>query len=206
MHDWLQSSGDRSRGDEVVSRYYYFAATLPGLNFGVRPALSVQKYLELCELHLSAQDSATIADVVNPSDTTRKSGVTSSMYSRYLEWDASVRNELVLLRAQRLGKNSDRWLRPADRDDSAVRTAQAAFLASNPLDGELELERGRWNFLDSGASRSVFELDALLAYGIKLKILERLVDFVPEKGESGYRNACVAILGTAVDTERRGDQ
>ncbi len=189
-----------------MSRYYYFAATLPSLAFGAPSPMTSAEFLERCRVHLAQDDCAVVAAAVLSSEagSPPKASATSGFLSAYYAWERSLRNALVLLRSHRLGKSGERWQRSSKRSDDAVRAAAFVFQAATPLEGEIALERERWTFIDGACARSVFELDSLIAYALRIQILERLSGLVPEKGEAGYKEACAAILGGAETSDSRG--
>ncbi|MDP2815062.1 MAG: DUF2764 family protein [Rectinemataceae bacterium] len=188
-----------------MSRYYYFAATLPSLAFSAQPPMKGAEFLERCRIHLTEGDFSVVSSARLLSKTDLPaSPEPQGFLDGYYAWERSVRNALAILRAHRLGKSGDRWLRPAGRSDDAARAASAVFQASTPLEGEIALERERWAFIDGASANSVFELDSIIAYSLKIQILERLSGLVPEKGEAGYREACAAILGGAENSDSRG--
>jgi hypothetical protein len=157
------------------------------------------EFLERCRIHLSHDDWAIVAAAVltSESDSPPKESQAFQFISIYYAWERSLRNALVLLRSHRSGKSGEKWLKPAQRNDDSARAAGIVFQAGTPLEGEISLERERWAFIDGICARSVFELDSIIAYALKIQVLERLAGLVPEKGEAGYKEACAAILGGA---------
>ena len=134
----------------------------------------------------------------------------STLLMGYYGWERSTRNELVRLRARKLGRNADTYIRSADStgrvlvDDDASRSALVSFQAESPLDGELALERERWSKLESLCALHAFDIDCLLAYRLELLILERLARLRSETGEVRYKETYAAILGAAQSTEKTG--
>ncbi len=197
-----------------MSRYYYFAATLPSLQFGAEAPLSSEEFLARAREQLSAADYATLEAAVLVSASEGAPPLARSgepLLDAYYAWERALRNELVRLRARRLGRPAEAYERPvrpgsgdAGGDFSAARAARAAFEAATPLEGELALERERWAFLEAHAGLSPFDLSRLAAYRLELQILERLAGLKAERGEAGYRATYAAILGQAQSTEETG--
>ena len=182
-----------------MSRYYYFAATLPALQFGSPPPFSSEEFLRRAERYLGAADYELLSSSVLFSLSDEEAHPCDSrLLASYRGFERGVRNELARLRAKRLGRQAEEFIRGGQSGDEGqlLRAAQAAFLAPTPLDGELALERERWAFLDSLSPFQTFELDSLLAYRIKLLILERLASFGAEVGEARYRKIYADILET----------
>ena len=180
-----------------MSRYYYFASTLPSLELGSPAPMTSRELLERAERFLSSGDFALLRDavLVSPPAGPPPACAASPLLSAYYAWERSVRNELVRLRARRLERPSEPWIREARGDDTAQRSAQAAFQASHPLEAELLLERERWERIRELKALHYFDLESLAAYRLELQILERLVRLRADLGENRYREAYAAILG-----------
>lgn len=201
-----------------MSRYYYFAATLPTLQFGTQAPMTSSEFLVRAKRHLSNEDYAALEAAVlvsPPAGAPGEAMGTEPLLGAYYAWERSVRNELARLRAKRLGRASETYvhaLRPGEappdsfaaRDETATRIAHAAFNAGNPLEGEIVLERERWLRLEELALQKTFDLARLVAYRLELQILERLALLKAEHGEAGYRETYAAILGQAESSEETG--
>jgi hypothetical protein len=195
-----------------VSHYYYFAASLPSLAFGQKAPISSGEFLIRAGRQLPPADFHALSSVSlgGPGDEARIPG---SLYRDYLEFETSLREELLLLRARRLGRKAEAYLPTRDGKadagandgrgascggespkEAARRVSALAFGAGNPLEGELVLERERWAFIDGRLPFQTFDLDSLVAYRIKLLIIERMASFSPERGEGEYRRLYDGIL------------
>jgi hypothetical protein len=193
-----------------MSRYYYFAATLPALQFGASQPLSSEEFLRRARRHLSRADYRAIEGaVLNPSPDEAPATGGSLLLERHNAWERALRNALAVLRAERLGREAEAYLRPALPMDealaaSASETARAAFGAASPLEGELAIERARWSFLDRECPFQTFDLESLVAYRLELQVLERVALFLPERGEKEYREVYAAILRPAQSSSETG--
>ncbi len=179
-----------------MSRYYFLAATLPSLQFGMPAPFSRQAFLELCARSLSHADLAVLESIalLSQSDAAPPS-LGSALLDSYYLWERGLRNELAKFRARKLGLSPESYLREdADVGSSPARSAHAAFHASTPLEGELVLERERWAFVDGLAPIQKFDMESLAAYLLKLLILERLGGFAAGPGEAGYRKVYADIM------------
>jgi hypothetical protein len=190
-----------------VSRYYYFAATLPGLQWGSAPPSSSEEFLLRAARNLEASDVAVLEKASLSSvswENMRDEGLIKrgDLLDRYYAWERGLRNELVRLRAQRLGWDAGKFLHPKALGDetTCIRAASAAFLAADPLESELVLERERWAYIDSLAPYQSFDMSSLVAYRLKLLILERIASFDVERGEEEYRLLYAAILNAGAIT------
>ncbi len=179
--------------------YYYLRSTLPTLLPASAPPFSFRGFLERCEGRMKDAEFRVLAAAEAPESdvgdgaTVRRSRVLSS----FRTWDRALRNELARLRAHRLGKTPEKFLRPGDPEWEGVRTAQAAAQCEDPLEGELVIEREKWAYVERLESGHYFDLDALTAYALKLRILERKARFEAERGEASYGAAYREILDSA---------
>jgi hypothetical protein len=92
---------------------------------------------------------------------------------------------------------AEKHVRPGSVEWDGLRAAQAAFQAESPLDGELVIERERWAVLERLQVGHYFDTEALVAYALKLQILERVGRFELERGRAAYGQVYGDILGAS---------
>lgn len=192
-----------------MSSYYYFTATLPSLQASASlPPMSYIEFVEMAGRQLSAKDAAIIADarLFLPEDGAFPASASSSaLLGRYYRWEFSLRNELARLRAGRLQRPVEKHVKPGDPEWEALKTAQSAFQAEDPLQGELLIERDRWAFIESLAINKMFDIEYLVAYGLLLQAIERRARFSAERGQEGYRTVYGSVLETADYRDESGE-
>ena len=192
-----------------MSKYYYFMATLPSLQASAAaPPFSYAEFLEKAAAALSVKDFALLssASLAIPAGDVVPVGLASSkLLRRYHNWELSLRNELARLRAGRMQKPFDKYVRTGELEYDGVKAAQAAFQAGDPLQGELVIERERWNFLETLAINKYFDIEYIIAYSLLLQGLERKARFDAEKGNEGYRTVYRSVLDTADYRDESGE-
>jgi len=192
-----------------MSSYYYFVATLPSLqSTAVAPPFSHADFMERASHFLSEKDAALlgVARLFVPGDgAPPPASAPSDFLSRYFRWESALRNELARLRAGRMQKSAEKFLRQAAPEGDAQRTAQAAFQAGDPLQGELAIEHDRWSYIELLASNHYFDIEFLMAYSLLLQVLERKARFNAEKGQEGYRTVYRSVLETADYRDESGE-
>lgn len=192
-----------------MSRYWYFPATLPGLLFGSIPPMTDEQFMEMARQALSPSDFAELEQCFNQSENRKTdAGGSSKLLSDYRAWERAFRNELVRLRARKAGIDEERYIRQGPGKDEAAAAALACFAYQDPLEAELAAEHERWLAVERYSALSSFDLDSIIAYRIKLGILNRLKTLEKERGILEYSRLYKEIMEGVVSqsTESPGDE
>ncbi len=154
--------------------YYYLCASLPMLKFGEPPFLDLAGLTESCRSQLSAADFAVFSRT--ELEPTPVELPPASLAARYRDWETALRNRLVRRRAQQLGLTAEKFLReePECFPDLEL-VIQNLGAQENPLERERTLNLARWRQLEQLSALHDFDLDAVLAYKLKLELLTRTV-------------------------------
>ncbi len=72
-----------------------------------------------------------------------------------------------------------------------------ALAAGTPWAVETALDRRRWSYLDELEAGTQFDLGRLVAYRLKLLLLERKALFRPEPGRRSFAEGYARVLGDA---------
>lgn len=142
--------------------YTYLLSSLPMLHFGERPPFTSAKLLKLCKELIPEKDFAVLSDLENKG------------FSKWSDFDTSLRNELVKIRASRKRLDSEKYQRPEGNPQTGLmHVALGAHRNPSLIEAEKILDLARWHFLDEMENGHFFDLDVLIAYVLKLRILER---------------------------------
>ncbi|NLE64802.1 MAG: hypothetical protein GX606_02665 [Elusimicrobia bacterium] len=159
--------------------YYYLVSSLPYLQFDQKPSLSVEGFLALCADHLAAEEMGALRAVLAGDETVSCCSVAADWF----RFDKSLRNALVVVRASRLGRDSEDDIRTdGDYDAEAVEIAAQVVREEDPLAAERLLVKRLWGVVDHIGTGHMFDAGALIVYGLKLKLLERLEYFRSSSG------------------------
>lgn len=140
------------------------------LHFGMRPPLSSEKFLRLCEEFIPEAD----VEAVKAVSLAEYSAMPVAGLARWRSFDTALRNELAKIRASRKHIDAHRYLREDGYADPYIaHAAMAAHRTASVIEAEKALDQERWRALDEIALGHYFDIDALIAYAYKLKILER---------------------------------
>ncbi|HSV56469.1 MAG TPA: hypothetical protein VLH39_05105 [Magnetospirillaceae bacterium] len=187
-----------------MAAYYYLRSTLPTLLSGSPPPFSSRGLLERCEGRMRPADYLVLQSALSDhpfADVASETRRSRALF-RYRAWEKGLRNELTRIRAGRTGKTPERYLRSGDPEWDGIRVARAAAQCEDPLEGELLIERERWACLERLETGHFFDLEALVAYALKLRVLERKALFDSERGEGVYTAAYREILSAARTTSQ----
>jgi hypothetical protein len=153
--------------------YPYLIASLPTLHFGMKPPFSFEQFLEACHRFIPEKDYMIVSTLPQP-ERYREKGRMHHFIERWIQFDTSLRNEMVKVRAGRWQIEAETSLRPdAYTGPSLSPVVVAATMSPSLLEGEKILDETRWKMLDELANAHYFDLDALISYAYKLLILHR---------------------------------
>lgn len=192
-----------------MSRYWYFPATLPGLMFGSVSPMTDEQFMEMAKQALSISDFAELESCLNISEHgTKEKTYSSKLLADYRAWERAFRNELARLRSRKAGIDEEQYLREGQCNDEAIAAAQSCFACQDPLEAELLAEHERWLAVERFSALSSFDLDSIIAYRIKLRIVNRLKNLEQERGILEYSKLYKEIMERAasIDANSLGDE
>jgi len=161
-----------------MAEYYYLTATLPYLCFGQEPPFGAEDFVSACGSWLSGRDMGVIEAAARGVSGDTVSG--NGMMDAWNTFDAELRGEIA--RAREAEKKREGGKVPEKLKD--------ILGEEDPLVAEKKLERVRWDFIEDKAGGYYFDVNALAAYGLKLRILERLATFDKDRGENFFYKLC----------------
>lgn len=192
-----------------MSRYWYFPATLPGLLFGSASPMTDEQFMEMARQALSPSDFAELETCLDISGMGAKEKTYNSrLLADYRAWERAFRNELARLRSRKAGIDEEQYLRQGPCKDEAAAAAQSCFTCQDPLEAELAAEHERWLAVERYSALSSFDLDSIIAYRIKLGIVNRLKNLEKERGILEYSRLYKEIMEKAAsrDAYSPGDE
>jgi hypothetical protein len=159
----------------MVDYYIYLIASLPLLHFGRRAPFSFARFLEACAGKISQEDIELLRVIPDfYFDPTQSPVQTQTTLEKWRDFEISLRNELVKIRASRRHLEPDRYLRNAGYSEPYIsRLAMHVYRNPSLMEAEKILDEERWKFLEELGVGHFFDLDYLIVYGLKLLILEK---------------------------------
>jgi hypothetical protein len=177
-----------------VSAYYYLIPQLPSLSYNAPLPMTSQAFIDLCKKELSSSDAPLLDLCTLDSDAQEGDPASSSAFiDAWRVWDRTLRLNLARNRSLKLKRDGGAIEPPAYPADAAA-VAKAAFGIESPLEAELFLDQARWNAIESLQGLSYFGENAVYAYLLKLRLLERKALFKAEEGFAEYKRLYAAIL------------
>ena len=170
-----------------MASYYYLVASLPTLFLDEEAPITPAEFRALCDQWLDADDAWDIHCLMDnhldrPSPVECIKGACAN---QWLARETEIRNTIVRLRAAKVRVDAEPFLRPCRELDLYTEKAVAeAMSRPQPLERELGLDQLRWSLLDDLARFDPFGLPAVIAYALKLKLVERWSALTVEKGRA----------------------
>lgn len=161
--------------------YYYLAASLPLLEFGLTSPITYEDFLVRCREQLSDSDMGIIErSTIEPQKTTQDN---FAFLQAWKEFDLALRNELVWLRAAKKGKDALNYIRIEEyRNPFAGNLAHLVFNQDSVLEAERLFDQIRWEKIEDLKVGHFFDIEFLASYALELQILERWKKINPEEG------------------------
>ena len=160
------------------------------------PPISGEELLDVCRRFVTDGDyHGLVESTLNPEDP-----AAPGICGPFREWERSLRNDLVLLRAAEQDLNPEDYIRAFEPVSGTSSIATESMAKNSPLEAELYLDGCRWLKIDELAAGHYFDIEFLRSYRMKLQILERRAMFEEERGFAAYRDLYTRVL-TASGTE-----
>ena len=162
----------------MQDKYYYLIASLKYLKFGDTAFPTELEFLSECEKWIEEKDLAIIKKADLDYDSTKYND--PETVKDWKEINSLLKSELAGIRKAR----------KRDLHEKYLGSIAKIFEEQTPLLMEKAFERIRWNFLEEKESEHNFDLEAVILYYLKIRILARLATFNKEKGQETLRKLC----------------
>ena len=189
-----------------MDNYVYIVAGLPELTSGFENTgfnyaavkesimeLLSEKDQQLVELMEEGFDENTLGSAFY----TQAAASKNRFIREYFYFDGRLRNMKAVYLANRLGKESDPYLvnlEEADFDEE--QQIQDILADANFVDREQKMDELKWEKASDIARMDYFNMNAILAFLVKAKTVQRWAELDPAKGEEMFRKLVKEIRGT----------
>jgi len=162
-----------------VNQYYYTIAALPALRLGDKVPIREDVFIQLA------------ADTVRPDHyrvlcKSRWGSLEPTGFpfaDRILSWEKELRLELAKARLATVKFSSPQPLPESDGRDLLLEKVKTALALDSPLAVESYLNNLRWSFVEEVSAVHYFNLEALIAYYLKLQLALRQEKFQKITGQ-----------------------
>jgi len=155
--------------------HQYLIASLPYLQFGAKPPINFNRFLELCRDFIPQKELTVLENCADIFKEPGKAKIkTEGIIKTWRDFEFGLRNELVKIRAKRLRKDAAPFLRSyLETEPSFAHKLSEITRQPQPLEFERLLDLLRWNKLDELCFGHYFDMEFLFVYAQKLLILSR---------------------------------
>ncbi len=176
-------------------QYYFLVAALPLLLPETESFPAESDFLSFCREQLHPEDFQVLESV--NLESTQAGADSHPVWSAWAARETALRNELAVNRAQRLGLDADKHLRPGRFFTGLDEIVKEALQAANPRQAEKTLDRARWKYLDELEPGHHFDLGRLIVYYLKLQLLEKSSRQSFEPGLKSFQEDYARVLAQA---------
>lgn len=164
-----------------MASYYYLVASLPTLFLDEELPITPAEFMAACDRWLDTDDARDIHYLMDNHPERAQAACIHQWRARETE----IRNTIARLRAAKVRMDAEPFLQPCRELDLFTEKAVAEAMGRpQPLERELGLDRLRWSLLDDLSRFDPFGLPAVIAYALKLKLVERWSALTVEQGRA----------------------
>ena len=179
---------------------HYFISSLPALKRHEKPFYSYKDFLTLCEYNLDPKIAKAVAHL--SLDPVPKKHDFCNAAREWRQWIIFLKNYIAKLRAAKLKRNPDSYMKPTDLADLYdKRELEKAFTIVSPAERQDAIDNLMWLFLDEYlAAKYPFDLDGVAAYALRLMLIEREMSRSFEKGLDIFNSMVAKAIENADNT------
>ena len=194
-----------------MDNYVYIVAGLPELTSGFENTgfdyaavkesimeLLSEKDQKLVELMEEGFDENTLS-----ADFYTKAAESKNRFIReYFDFDGRLRNLKVNYLAKRLGKNSEDFMvELPEADFEEEKQIQEILADADFVEREQCMDELKWETASDIARMDYFNMNAILAFLVKAKTVQRWVELDPDKGTEMFHKLVKEIRGTSANLD-----
>ena len=199
-----------------MDNYVYIVAGLPELTSGFENTGFDYAAVKASIVELLSDDDRKLVELMEEgfdertlgADFYAKAAESKSRFIReYFDFDGRLRNMKVNYLAKRLGKESDPYLVNFDEADFEEEKQIAEILDNADfVQREQKMDELKWEKASDIARMDYFNMNAILAFLVKAKTVQRWAELDKEKGEEMFRKLVKEIRGTNADLDLSGGE
>ena len=166
-----------------MAEYYYFVASLPSVWMDKEAPITYKEFMRQAKEQMSKKDYRDLELVsFSPEEGTASSKIAREWYSFSYTLSEMITEE----RARRLGLENKEYKARCEKNKAIEDKVRKLVDNPNPLEAEKEILSLYFDFLDKHPVASPFSTEALMIYGLKLQIKEKVKGFKRDKGRAEF--------------------
>lgn len=199
-----------------MNNYTYIVASLPQLNDNFELSdFSYDKVRQDIVEQLSEADIQLVETLEEGfseeslnADYYAKTGKSKNDFIRdYFDFDARLRNMKAQYLAKRMGKQADDYIIEMPEEEFNEESAIRNILENDDfVTRELQMDRLKWDKSSELTTFDYFNINAILAFLVKAKLVQRWSELDPEKGKEMFRQLITEIRGSFEDLDFNNDK
>ncbi|NLK06660.1 MAG: DUF2764 family protein [Spirochaetales bacterium] len=164
-----------------MASYYYLVASLPSLRYEGSLPFTTESFLKLCTGQLSETHLSLVRSVLLGQPCSH------SFVRSYQKFASMVKKELTEQRSRKLSLSDPLYKNDGDKEARIADVVRQALSLEDVLAAEMLLVQLQWNYIDELCALHTFDIEAVLGYAIKLRMLERKSLFTREEGNAEFK-------------------
>jgi len=177
-------------------------AQLPNLAYGQTPPMSSESFVHLAKSLITKNDFIILDNLSPDKIHSNNKKIKCDFIIKLQNWEYSLCYNLAQQRAIKLKRDVSMEKPPVFHID-VIAIALKAVDEHSSLDGEIFLDKARWQVIENFAGNDYFNRNNVFAYYLKLLLLERRQSFDADTGFAEYKSLYNSILGSV---QNSGDQ
>jgi hypothetical protein len=168
--------------------------------------MSSSAFIELARLNLNKSDAKLLDFCTLGAQIVEEKPTASDFINAWRRRERTLALNLAQFRAAKAKRDGVQLTYEAAHDPiDAENQAKAAVAMEDPLEAELFIDRGRWEAIENLVGVTYFDVNAVYAYLLKLKLVERRASFNTEDGFADYKILYESIMESAPQVGAVGD-
>ena len=189
-----------------MNNYTYIVASLPLLNDNFETdSFSYDAVKQEIVEQLSDADTQLVAmledgfndEALNAEYYAKTAKSKNGFIRDYFDFDARLRNMKAQYLAKRMGKQADDYIIEMPEEEFNEEAAIRNILENDDfVTRELQMDRLKWDKASELTTFDYFNINAILAFLVKAKLVQRWSELDPEKGKEMFRQLITEIRGS----------
>ena len=197
-----------------MDNYVYIVAGLPeltsgfegtGFNYAAVKASIMELLSEKDQQLVALMEEGFNEDTLGAEFYTKAAASNNHFIREYFDFDGRLRNMKVNYLAKRLGKNGEDFMvKLPEADFEEEKQIQDILADADFVQREQKMDELKWEKASDIARMDYFNMNAILAFLVKAKTVQRWAELDPAKGQEMFKKLVQEIRGSSADLDLSG--